>query len=624
MKRPRLAAIAALLACSLLAINACSDDEVGGGSPFDDATINTGGVPQGGGLPQVGDPDVEVGTPGDNPRGNKPDPGTPDEDTTEPPIPTFDQLEIIFLHDTSTPLALHVNEDRTVMVKVIDYGTGGAAENVLLNWNIIEASGAGAPGDAELSADATFTDQNGLAQITFRANTASDILYTLEVTADNADPVTTLVGVGNFPTGALRITLNYQGGVDINTIAVRLMPGSFLCGAFKPTSVPNNPLAEKTVINTNAKPQFDGVEGGKTYTVVATAKGPLANLAAAGCRDGIYVPVGETAEATLDLFMLVLNPAGTYDLDNIFDFTGAIPGQLGQIVDTLSDLFYDPGKFLINQIKNLVKQYLGGLITDAVFGLFGDALGDMITDWVLNDAPEWVQDIFTVGQDLLQIVKRLELTGILKISKLSSDFYVQGITTYTGVILTWKLGCDKNAPDYEECGKMPFTMDQFNNNGDFPMDLLSGAWTGNIVSFDTLSVAPHELALNYGKLILFVLQKVILKYLTGEDTLVDAAVAIIGCDGIAKSLDNWVDYDDTYKACKSTVTLLVAPVQSYLESLATPSFATLQGSAKMVDEDDDLIVDRLTDGKWSGQILIQNATSSNFSGTWEAVRKAQP
>lgn len=622
MNRPRIALLATVLAWSLIAAPSCSTDEVGGGNPFDDASINTGGQPHGNGTPGT-DAGANVDSVGTNPQGQKPDAkGSPPDTNT--PIPTFDRLEIIFLHDNTTPMALHVNEERTVIVKVIDYGTGGAAENVLLNWEIIDASGAGAPGNAELSADATFTDQNGLAQIVFRANTTSDVLYTLEVAADEADAVTALVGVGNFPTGSLRVTLKYQGGLEINTIAVRLMPGSYLCGAFKPTQLPTNPLGEKTVINVNAKPQFDGIEGGKTYTVIATAKGPLANLAAAGCRDGVYVPVGETAEATLDLYMLVLNPAGIYDMDNVFDFTGAIPGQLGEIVDALSLLFYEPGAFLINQIKNLVKQYLGGLLTDAIFGLFGDALGDLITDWVQNDSPEWVQDIFTVGQDLLQIVKRLELTGILKISKLSSDYYVQGTIDYTGIVLTWKLGCDKNAPDYEDCGKMPFTMDQLNNNGSFPMDLLGGQWTGSIVSFDTLSVQPHELALNYGKLILFVLQDVILKYLTGQNSLVDAAVAIVGCDGIAKSLDNWVDYDDTYKACKSTVTLLVAPVQSYLEGLATPSFATLQGSAKLVDEDDDLIVDKLVDGKWSGQILIQNATASNFKGEWSAVRKQQP
>jgi hypothetical protein len=255
-----------------------------------------------------------------------------------------------------------------------------------------------------------------------------------------------------------------------------------------------------------------------------------------------------------------------------------------------------------------------------VFGLFGDALGDLITDCVLNDAPEWVQDIFTIGQDIFQIVKRLELTGILKISKLTSDYHIQGVSTFTGVVFTWKLGCDKNAPDYDQCGKMPFTMEQFNNNGDFPMDLVGGNWTGQVVDYDSLSISPYEIDLNYGKLILFVLQKIILKYLTGEDNLTDAAVAIVGCDGIAKSLDKWVDYDDTFKACKGTVTLL----ESYLIGLAVPSVVSLKGSCTMVDENDDLVVDKLTDGVWAGQVQINNATGSTFSGEWSAVRQTQP
>ena len=614
-------ALVALWSSNLL--TGCTDDQMAGGSnPFADATLgNSGGAPNG--PPVVGGDDpVDVGVYDSGGYGNKPI-GSNDAGGTV--IPTIDKREIIFLHDTSAPLHLNENDEFPLLVKVIDFKSGGAATDVMLTWSIIDATGLNAPGDAELAQEASFTDQNGLSQVTFRANKASEVLYTVEVTADNAPPATTEISVSLVPKGAIKVNLKYDGGVVLNNVKVKVLPGGFLCGAFKPVNPPNDPLAEKTVVNVSASPEFDELPGSQKYTVVATAKGPNGNLAAAGCLDGVYVEQGKTSEVTLSLYVLVLNPAGIYDLTNVFDFTGAIPGQLGDIIDTIATLFYDPGQFLIDQIKNLVKQYIGGLITDAVFGLFGDKLADLITDWVLNDAPDWVQDIFTVGQDILQIVKKLELTGILKISKLSSDYYVQGVISFTGVVFTWKLGCDKNAPDYDECGKMPFSMDQFNSNGDFPMDLVGGSWTGTVVGYDKLAIDPHNIDLNYGKLILFVLNKIILKWLTGEDNLADAAAKIVGCDGIAKSLDNWVDYDDTYKACKNTVGLLVMPVESYLLGLSAQSWVTLKGSCTMFDEDDDLVVDRLDNGVWNGQINIQGAAGNNpFTGTWSAERQKAP
>ena len=39
------------------------------------------------------------------------------------------------------------------------------------------------------------------------------------------------------------------------------------------------------------------------------------------------------------------------------------------------------------------------------FGFFEDELAAIITNWLLNVSPDWMQDIFTIGQDLTQVVK---------------------------------------------------------------------------------------------------------------------------------------------------------------------------------------------------------------------------
>ena len=58
------------------------------------------------------------------------------------------------------------------------------------------------------------------------------------------------------------------------------------------------------------------------------------------------------------------------------------------------DLFYNPGAIILDLVKELVSQYIGSWVTDIAFGLFEDALGDIITDWLLNNSPDFIQDFF--------------------------------------------------------------------------------------------------------------------------------------------------------------------------------------------------------------------------------------
>ena len=465
------------------------------------------------------------------------------------------------------------------------------------------------------------TDDQGVATVKFQANSAAPVTYRVEASTDGAEPDSIQVAVLPEPSGDLRVVMTYDGPVPIHNVTLRVVEGPWPCTKFNPVHTPPNVVAEKTVLGPDSKPKFTGLKVNQPFTVVATALGPNNTLVAAGCRDGVLVQPDVENQVTLDLYILVLNPAGKYDMDNVFDLTGAIPGQLGEVIDTLVTIFYDPGKFLVAKIKDLVKQYLPSFITDFLFSLFEDQLADLITDWLLNDAPGWVQDFFTIGQDLLQVVARLELTGILTISKLQNDYYVEGNIAFTGIVFTWKLNCDKNAPDYDQCGKYPFDLQDI-DDPQFPLDLLEGSWKGTIAGFDKLTIEKYSLALNYGKLIYYMFTHVILKELTGKTSLADAMADIIGCDSIADALDGLglFSYDQIYSACSSAVGLLVLPVESYLLNLQTDSLFSLQGTATLVDEDSDLIVDRIVDGKWTGQILVGGAGGNPFTGEWSAVR----
>jgi len=542
------------------------------------------------------------------------------------------KLDIILLHDTTQPEKLLVGTELSIRAKLVDYTHGSTAPDVLVDFEIIEnISDNIGGGDGQLTSKSVYSDEEGLVENTFYAGTIGSTHYTVKLSALGAEDRYLDIQVVGQPSGDLEVLLGYEGPINVNTIKVRLMPKSFNCGTFNPTYNIQGALFEKTVLSIDAKPYFSGLTGGAHFTLVATAKSPAGSLAAAACKDGVFVTANETNTTTLNLYLLPLNPAGNYDVENVFDFTKALPemGTVGEVIQGVVTLFNDPGKFLIDQIKKLVKQFIGEAITEIAFGLFEDELADVITDWVKNDSPSWVQDFFTIGDDLTQVVDHLQLLSVLKISKLTNDYYVQGIQYWNAIVLQWKYGCDPNAPDFEQCGVYEFSMEEFNNT-QFPQDILEGQFTASIVNYDQLYIDNHVIKLSYGKLILFVLNEMILKTLTGENTLKGAAIKFVNCDGIANSFSNGVldaigiTEEKLADSCKSVVGFMVAPLENWIGELALDSQLRLQGHCTMADSTDDLVVDLLLDGEYTGTIEIENGAGPTFTGTFEGVRQQAP
>ena len=463
----------------------------------------------------------------------------------------------------------------------------------------------------------------------FRARFVGDVTYEVKLSTDGAaDKILTII-VSDTATGSLEVNLDYEGPININTVKVRLMPKSFNCGKFSPTYNLSGALFDKTVLDIQSTPTFDGLSAGSHFTIVGTGLSPTGALAAAGCKDGVFITEGQKTTTTLTLFLLPLNPAGNYDVHNHFDFTGALKamGTVGQVIEGIVTLFNDPGKFLIDQIKKLVKQFIGEVVTELAFSLFEDELGDVITGWVKKDSPQWLQDFFTIGDDLTQIVDNLHLISVLKISKLTNDYHVQGIQYWNGIVLTWKYGCEEDDPP--DCGENTYSMEEFNNT-QFPQEILEGKFTASVVNWDELFIDNHVIMLSYGKLILFVLNELILKSLTGENTMVGAAKKFVNCPKIASAFSNKVldaiglKEEKLAKYCDSVVGFLITPLETWIGSLSLDSQLRLSGNCIMVDETDELIVDKLKDGTYQGTIEVDGGPGPTFTGTWEGTRQKPP
>ena len=122
-----------------------------------------------------------------------------------------------------------------------------------------------------------------------------------------------------------------------------------------------------------------------------------------------------------------------------------------------------------------------------------------------------------------------------------SDYYIQGVLMWDGIVLYWHYGCPgEGEPEYDpECGKFTFSIEAFTNTA-FPMDVVEGKFTGIIQDFDQFDIDNHIIKLNYGKLVIFVLNELLLPALSGENNLTDAMISFINCAGIASAFSNGV------------------------------------------------------------------------------------
>ena len=186
------------------------------------------------------------------------------------PNPAGSKRELVLLHDSSKPLALVVTDQVLIRAKVIDYELGGPASDVPVSYKVVAQT---ADGDGSLAASQAISGASGEVAVWFKAGLTPTVTYSVELTAENASPVTIEVQVSDTPIGDLAVNLSYEGPIAVKNVNVRLFHGSYTCGQFNPINVPDEVLGEKTLLGlgTNEEILFADLPDGEKYTIVDMA-----------------------------------------------------------------------------------------------------------------------------------------------------------------------------------------------------------------------------------------------------------------------------------------------------------------------------------------------------------------
>ena len=506
--------------------------------------------------------------------------------------------------------------------------TGNPVPGELIEWEILES-----PDGVELSERTATTDETGLARVRFLAGEELRE-FVVRATHSGANQVEFKLGVGDLPSGGLEVTLIHSGAsvYPVAPIEVLVFPDSvYRCDDFQPLNRLPEPDYFDEVRNTDRKAEFDALLTREPWTVVAIGRGEFGQRAAAGCVDDLRIREDEITKVEIVLLLLPLNPVGRYDSKSNWDFSETLEnsGNVGAVLGEIFDAFENPGRYLFDQLINLVRSFLGGLIAGAVeffldvFGL-DDQIEDAINGFIGGN--DFLSRIQRAGLDLRDMVTNLEVLSTLTIGKLGNDYQVYGSDDWRGIAVYWRWNCDENSPP--DCGRIELALDR-----DSTLGLVYGEWTGQVAAYNQLQIFTHSVNLRYGQLILYLLNEVLLPALTDGNahSMVDAILYWIDCEGLSLAITGsdgeicapadivCVQATDIEDVCNSVIRTLFGFAEVLLGNLQVDSVIEISGSGTLVEMDGDLLVDDIVDGEYDGWVNIQG-NRSPFTATWEATR----
>ncbi len=569
-----------------------------------------------------------------------------------PPTPTG--YEIILLTSEDGCIQSLVSESNPLRARVVAYDQVSSVQDIELVYTITAVTDLdGNPvqdGDGSLSSLSATTDGEGIGRNDFRCGMDGGLTYTVEVTAPSidADPKTYCVTCSDVPLGCLDVLVKWEGLGTAKDVQVQVLPGDYGCDInLGPRTEIDDELliADLMVPSLNSSirlenlPQGPVTLRGRAKWVSPSGGTREACFSLGACRDGVVVLPDQCKTVSLELLFEPLNPAGDYESIDKFDFSDlirecaggetSIPGCVSSAGDVgkticcalseIMKLFNTPGAFLFDNITELAKQALPTIIVDAFVNLFHDAVVAVLEKLIADNAPPWLKQFLTIGGEFVDAITTVELMSNLTLSKQQNNYQVEGCHFWTGIALNF------NGQRYA------YSITDL-QNAQVPVNLLGGCYNARVQNNDQLSIDPHAVNLNYGRLVLFVLNEVVLANITGGQahSIQEAVHLWIDCkkvsEGILNEIAGWFGSNDPKiieDACNGAIDLAAPMLENFLEAMKLDTHLALTGSALLVDDDCDANsrVDLITRGAWDGSVQSSGSVQGEVTGTFEAVRK---
>lgn len=535
--------------------------------------------------------------------------------------------------EARTQRQLFVNTGDTVAIELRYIADGvRPVANARLSFELLDQNRMPAPagvGGTNLSALNTVTSEVGVAAVSLIAGPTPATLYVRAFDPANAAtaPLVWDVVVGYAGQGSLSFQVKYQtpGRYSYNNFAsakVTLFQEAVSCDLIRQSAPQLNgaylALNEirpfNDITNTISAP---GVDSGVRLNAAAIIYGTNGAPLAFGCAPSVQVQDGRSTTVEIMTTDLPMTFKGTYVALHRFDMiealvqSGGALATVGQVFDLLRTLGGSDatvGGEVIEQLCDLIDIDEG--ICSVVRTVGSRAVGQAIN----NNLPPQLRATLEIIGDTLNIVGDLTIVGELEFTSNPNA---------TGQLLTndnrWnKMRFDWNQSCAQPSCEREVTFQQLGTRS----RAVAGVFDAQVESDGGVSILEHPFTLGYGAIVLGLLETWIIPLAlnpngggqeVGLEELLDT---LLPCAEIQDA----VGLDPNSSLCRDILVVALAEiVRAQVERLNfSGDTLKMRGSFKPLDENNDLTVDRLDEGRWRGRINVGSGVE--FDGCFTACR----
>lgn len=507
---------------------------------------------------------------------------------------------------------------------------GGAPEPIeagrvnfaLFDENNLESDGVG---NSRLRTRSGQTDEQGLVTAEVAIGDLETFFY-LEADAPGAEPVRYSVTVGRDGVGALNVRVVYEP--EGSRYTFRDLPSAevFLfddqnCGqvAQEPTeifgayiSVPRDPFD-----SVDNQVNIRDLEDGSRFTVAGVAYNTLDNTVAFGCMDGVEIIGGRTTGLDLPLLDLPLEFKGRFRVVHRFDLTEMLRSSDNDTLNTVADVLdilrilgSDQGE----RGRAIVELLCGAVgidenLCDIIEPIAGRLVDEVIDNFLVQQVPE-VFAVLAGISDVLTILTDMTIIGEIEFLDSFPDdegFLYDNESRWQKFRFRWRNGCPPGADCVQE-----FTIGELHGDGspdNRPRPIFSN-FDADLVG-DDLIIPVHTYTVQYATILLGLAETWVIPAILGQP----------GPIGIAEVLAELLpceDIDDVIGDGNCQAILVEGISEVIYQQITRLEFAadafTIFGRVTPIDDDGDLVVDRLLDGTWEGMIGDELRFPGCFTG----------
>ena len=519
---------------------------------------------------------------------------------------------------------------RLMQAKLVD-GNMNPVNNVSIQFQV---TGGDADGTLLESANVS-TNAEGVAETRLIAGTDSgSVRVVASIMDDQVSPIEFIISVNPKDAASYNVNFTETGDTDPRKVKVFLYDENTTCESFLSGGLLTAQFNKDGEASANVDlptVAFAGIPNGTAYTVGARAFDRTNSEVevSRGCiqaSEATRIVNGAPVTVTVPLLKHLPNMIGEYKVIHEFDLREALPPTMRTIVDLIGVVVSDPGAFIVgcgDENMNTgeleptadcpvptqgIVGLLGGFLPDS--GIFKDlkeaidgflesdfvrevarnTLNDIVKDFLQTNEniPPWVGDGLTITEDIYKTLRQFRVQATLRINSQpaylldpmtglpemdeSGKLIAQWATSdndhiWDDLVFFWRRGCPENAPP--ECGERV----EVDPNDVSTGDVVQGKWGGEVLDGNLLTINEHSLTLNYGTLLLTILERVALPQIFGDPSVnsIEAMLdQLINCTSLAETVA-----ENTFSGAKSVVENLCGQLKGQASDALRGYVATL-------------------------------------------------